>query len=172
MDPLSITAGAVGVLDAVTKLSATISRFKQDYELADEDADVAWNHAVLLRQEIIAVQSAKSNAPSFSPSRKGRGGFDRAAEASFDKAISTACGLFSEIEASLPLRSGPHTWRSRLAWVRKLKKVLGRLKERLQSAESTLQGIVRLEQLYVSRDIQESRIGVEPYSFADCDTLF
>ena len=68
-------------------------------------------------------------------------------EAPSAKAISTACGLLSTIEASFPLRSEPHTWRSKARWAMKDKQVLARLKERLKSAESTLQGVVTMEQL-------------------------
>lgn len=155
MDPLSITAGAVGILGAVTKLSGAVSRFKQDYKLADEDLNVARNHALLLKEEIGKLESM--NSSNYSPPRKMAEGCscDRAAdtghlamdESSFAKAMSTARDLLSDIEASFPLRSEPHTWRSKVRWAVKDKQVLAQLKERLQSAESTLQGIVEMEQL-------------------------
>ncbi|KAL8644477.1 MAG: hypothetical protein Q9226_007744 [Calogaya cf. arnoldii] len=74
-------------------------------------------------------------------------------EASFAKAISTAQELLTTIEATFPLRSEPHTWRSKVRWVMKDKQLLARLKEQLKSTESTLQGIVTMEQLRVSHMI-------------------
>lgn len=156
MDPLSITAGVVGLLDTVSKLSSAISRFKQDFKLADEDLNVARNHALLLKEEIRGLEPRKSS--NYSPPRKknpGHNDSDRAGEtdhltmekSSFEKAMSTARELLSDIEACFPLRSEPHTWRSKVRWAIKDKEVLAHLKERLQSAESTLQGIVAMEQL-------------------------
>ena len=156
MDPFSIAAGTVGLLDCVTRLSNAVSRFKDDYKLADADLDIARQHALLLKEEIRALESKKgSYHPPLHKSAEGRDGFDRTAESdhlvledtSFAKAISTACELLSTIEASFPLRSEPHTWRRKLRWAIKDKQVLLQVKEQLQSAESTLHGIVAIEQL-------------------------
>lgn len=149
MDPLSITTGVVGLLDVTSRLSSAISRFKEDYKLADEDLNTARNHVLLLQEEIQALES--KNVSSFSPNRKGAkgmgGGGDPAASASFEKAMSTARALLSDIETAFPLRSEPHTWRSKVRWAMKDKEALAKLKERLQSTESTLQGVVSMEQL-------------------------
>jgi len=156
MEPFSITIGVVGLLDSVTKLSCTISRFKHDYKLADKDLDIARQHALLLKAEIRALESRK--ASNYSPPRKtakGHHNSNRAAEtshlvmeeASFAKAMSTAHELLSAIEASFPLCSESHTWRSKVRWAMKDKHVLAQIKERLRSAESTLQGIAAMEQL-------------------------
>ena len=51
------------------------------------------------------------------------------------------------MDASFPLRSKPHTWRRKVRWAMEDKQVLLQIKEQLQSAESTLQGIVAVEQL-------------------------
>ncbi len=156
MDPLSIATGIVGILDSVTRLSNAISRFKDDYKLADADLDIARQHALLLKEEIRALESEKvSHHHPPRKSAKGQDGFDRAAEnshlvledASFAKAKSTACELLSTIEASFPLRSEPHTWRRKVRWAMKDKQVLLHVKEQLKSAESTLQGIAAMEQL-------------------------
>ena len=147
MDPLSTAASIVGILDIVTRLSSAISQFKEDYKLADADLDLAWQHALLLKEEIRALESKKpSRDPPPYESAKGQDGFDME-EASFTKAMSTACELLSTIEASFSLRSEPHTWRSKVRWAMKDKQVLQQVKERLKSAESTLQGIVAMEQL-------------------------
>lgn len=151
MDPLSITAGVVGILDAVSKLSSVMSRFKQDYTLADEDLNIARSHALLLKEEISGLMSR--NSSNYSPPRKTAKGRDDGAahlamdKSSFENAMSTARGLLSDIEASFPLRSEPHTWRSKVRWAMKDKQAFSQLKERLKSAESTLQGIVTMEQL-------------------------
>ncbi|KAI1444822.1 ankyrin repeat-containing domain protein [Annulohypoxylon stygium] len=154
MDPISITTGVVGMLDVISRLSMAISRFKHDYKIADEDLNVAMNHVLLLRQEIRGLESI--NCPSYSPistNPKGQGDSDPAPAALFAKAVSTARGLLCDIEAAFPLRSEPHTWKSKVRWALKDKQALAQLKERLHSAESTLQGIVSLEQLRVSRVI-------------------
>lgn len=156
MDPLSVTASVVGILETVSKLSSAVYRFTQDYKLADEELNAARSHALLLKDEIMGLESRK--ASSYLPPRKtvkSRDGFDRPAvaeclamgESSFEKAMSTAHGLLSDIEAAFPLRLGPHTWRSKVRWAMKDKRVLVDLRKRLQSAESTLQGIVSTEQL-------------------------
>ncbi|KAJ5389255.1 ankyrin [Penicillium cataractarum] len=156
MEPLSAVASVANVADAVVKLSSAISQFRQDYKLADEELDIARNHALLLKEEIAALESRSSwNYTPPRKSTKGLSDFDPAAEtsplgideSSFARAMSTARGLLSDIESAFPLRSEPHTWRSKVRWAIKDKKVLARLKERLQSAESTLQGIISMEQL-------------------------
>ena len=68
-------------------------------------------------------------------------------EDSFTEAMSTAHDLLSTIEVSFPLRSEPHTWRNKVRWAMKDKHALAQLRERLSSTESTLQGIVTMEQL-------------------------
>ena len=156
MDPFSITAGVVGILDSVTCLSRAISQFRDDYKLADTDLDIARQHALLLKEEIRALESkqASNNIPS-RKTAKGHHGFGPSAEtsylvleeASFTKAMSTAHELLSTIEASFSLRSEPHTWRSKVRWAMKDKHVLAQLKERLRSTEGTLQGIVAMEEL-------------------------
>ena len=149
MDPLSITAGVVGILDTVSKLSNVVSQFRHDYKLADEDLNVARNHALLLKEEIRGLDAKAS--PKSSNSEKAtyeeESIADSAAESSFLKAMSTARDLLADIETSFPLRSEPHTWKSKVRWAMKDKHTLAQLKERLQSAESTLQGIVAMEQL-------------------------
>ncbi|KAI3319325.1 ankyrin repeat-containing domain protein [Xylariaceae sp. AK1471] len=162
MDPLSITVGVVGLLDVVSKLSCAILKFKQDYRLADEDLDFARNHALLLNEEIRRLEERKSS--SFSPPRKtvklhndvgqtSDNGHLVMEDAAFEKAMMTARDLLCDIEASFSLRSNPHTWRSKVRWAMKDKQSFAHLKERLQSAESTLQGIVLMEQLRISRII-------------------
>ncbi|KAL2822821.1 ankyrin repeat-containing domain protein [Aspergillus cavernicola] len=161
MEPFSVVASVANIADAVTKLSSAIAQFRQDYKLADEDLDIARRHALLLKEEIAALESRKPW--DYTPPRKSTKGLFNDSnrttetssigmdESSFAKAMSTACGLLSDIEATFPLRSEPHTWRSRVRWAIKDKKVLARLKERLQSTESTLQGIVSMEQLRISQ---------------------
>lgn len=153
MDPFSITAGVVGILDSVTKMSCAISQFKEDYKLADAQLDIARQHALLLQEEIRALESR--GATDFSPRPKKDHDFGCAVEGgrlvlekpSFAKAMSTAHELLSTIDASFPLRSEPHTWRSKVRWAMKDKNAFAQLKDRLRSAESTLQGIVTMEQL-------------------------
>lgn len=156
MDPISLTSGIITILGSVTKLSCAISRFKDDYKLADVDLDIARQHALLLKEEIRALESRRASC--YSPphkTAKGHRGSNCAPEtspllmedASLAKAMSTAHELLSAIETSFPLRSEPHTWRSKVRWALKDKRVLAQLKERLRSAESTLQGIVSMEQL-------------------------
>lgn len=156
MDPFSTAAAVVSISDSVTRLSSAIYRFKDDYKTADADLDMARQHALLLKEEIRALESQKvSHHPPPHRPTEGQDGFDRAAEsshlvleeASFAKATSTARELLSTIEASFPLRSEPHTWRSKVRWAIKDKEALLQVKERLKSAESTLQGIAAMEQL-------------------------
>lgn len=153
MDPLSITAGVVGILDTVTKLSCAVSRFKEDYKLADAHLDIARQHSLLLQEEIRALESW--GATNCSTPRKTHHDSGCATEsshlvlerASFAKAMCTAHELLSTIDGSFPLRSEPHTWRSKVRWAMKDKNAFAQLQERLRSAESTLQGIVTMEQL-------------------------
>ena len=154
MDPFSAAAGVVSILESVTRLSSAISRFKDDYKLADAELDMARQHALLLKEEIRAIESRKTSPlPSPQESAKQQSGLNSAAEAksledpSFAKAMATASELLSTIEESFPLRSEPHTWRSKVRWAMKDKQVLTQVKERLKSAESTLQGIATMEQL-------------------------
>lgn len=156
MDHFSIAAGTVGILVCVARLSSAMSRFKDDYKLADADLDITRQHALLLKQESRALESKKgSHHPPPHKSAEGQDGFDRGAKSShlvledtsFPKTMSTACELLSTIEASLPLRSEPHTWTRKVRWAMKDKQVLLQVKEQLQSTESTLQGIVAMEQL-------------------------
>ncbi|CAO1604783.1 hypothetical protein XANCAGTX0491_008323 [Xanthoria calcicola] len=156
MDPFSITAGVVGVLDCVTRLGVSINRFKNDYKLADSDLDIARQHTLLLQEEIKALESTKvSDCSPVSKTGKEHKDFNCAAEdthlgleeTSFARAVSTAHELLSTIDASIPLRSEPHTWRSKVRWVMKDKRILAQLKEQLKSTESTLQSIVTMEQL-------------------------
>jgi hypothetical protein len=156
MDPLSFTASVTGILQTVTSISNAISRFTEDYKLADEELNVARSHAILLKEEIGALELRKTST--YSPlgkTAKGRHDGDKADQAvqlnmdgaSFAKAMSTAHSLLSDIQCSFPLRSEPHTWKTKVRWALKDKQVLARLKERLKSAESTLQGILATEQL-------------------------
>jgi hypothetical protein len=46
--------------------------------------------------------------------------------------------LLASIDESAPLRSEPHTWRSKVRWAMEDKQVLAKLGERLKAAESTL----------------------------------
>ncbi|KAH7304238.1 ankyrin repeat-containing domain protein [Stachybotrys elegans] len=163
MDPLSVTAGVVGILDTVTKLSGAISKFQHDYKAADEDIRFARKHALLLREEIQGLDAL--TLPSYTPSEptkthhlldshrnipSGNTGMDKM---SFNIAMSTARDLLSNIEEAFPLRSKPHTWKSKVRWAMKDKQALDSLKQQLKSAESTLQGVVATEQLRVSRMI-------------------
>ncbi|GAB1318154.1 hypothetical protein MFIFM68171_08364 [Madurella fahalii] len=68
MDPLSITAGVAGILDVVSRLSIAVSKFKEDYKLADEDLNTARGHALLLKEEIRALEARKW--ASYSPPHK------------------------------------------------------------------------------------------------------
>lgn len=156
MDPLSVTAGVVGILDSVTRINSAIAAFRNDYKVADEDLNFARKHALLLREEIEGLDSV--TLPPYTPpskSDKNRHpqhganddtGMDRA---SFVLAMATARDLLSSIEEAFPLRSEPHTWKSKVRWAIKDKSVLEGLKEKLKAAESTLQGVVAAEQLYV-----------------------
>ena len=156
MDPFSITAGIVGVLDCVTKLSCAISRFRADYKLADADLEIARQQALLLQEEIGALESRKaSDYPrpcnnvneDYKCGHAAVNGHLGLEEASFAKAMSTAHKLLTSIDSSFSLRSEPHTWRSKVRWAMKDKHTLAQLKERIRSTESTLQGIVKMEQL-------------------------
>ena len=156
MDPFSITAGVVGIFDSVTRLNSAISQFKDDYKLADRDLDMARQHALLLKEEIRALELIKlSQIQERLKLEEGQDCSDRTAEmscvlpeeASFSKAISTASELLSTIEESFSLRAEPHTWRSKVRWAVKDKQTLLQVKERLKCAESTLQGIAVMEQL-------------------------
>ena len=155
MDPFSITAGIIGVLDCVTKMSCAISRFKADYKLADADLEIARQQALLLQEEIAALESRKtSDYSQLCGKTNGDYKCDHGAEnshglekASFTKAMSTAHNLLSSIDSSFCLRSEPHTWRSKVRWAMKDKHNLAQLKDQIRSTESTLQGIVTMEQL-------------------------
>lgn len=152
MDPLSITAGVVGILDSVSRLNSAISQFRDDYQLADEDLCTARKHALLLREEITALGSRKQAVPSpFENTAKHQTHHEPEQQAkdesSLEKAISIAGSLLSDIEAAFPLRPEPHTWKSKARWALKDKKLMEQLQDRLQSVESTLQGIVSMEQL-------------------------
>ncbi|KAK0754841.1 ankyrin repeat-containing domain protein [Schizothecium vesticola] len=157
MDPLSVTAGVVGILDTVSKLGGAIYRFRQDYKCADEDLNVAREHALLLRDEIQALETQRL-APRPQPTRRKSGSDDGTAppimdDVALEKAMATARHLLSDIETAFPLRVDPHTWRSKARWAMKDKKLLEQLYERLQTVETTLQGIVSMEQLRLSRVI-------------------
>ncbi len=152
MDPLSISVGVVGLADTVTRLSRSISRFTKDYQLADEDLDVARSHALLLKEEIRGLEARLETPPPYSPSRTTAPGWTDSdgpvmGETSFEKAMVTARDLLSSIEAAFPLRSEPHTWRSKVRWALRDKKTLASLMERLRTAESTLQGIMAVENM-------------------------
>ena len=143
MDPFSITAGVVGIADSVTKLSSLIFRLRHDYRCADEDLDNARQHALLLREEIKPLETRKAGLPHALNQKS----YVVMEEGPYTKAMSTAHDLLSTIESSFPLRSEPHTWRSKVRWALKDKQTLVELQERLKSAESTLQGIATMEQL-------------------------
>ena len=156
MDPLSVTAGVVGILDSVTRLNSAIAAFRNDYKVADEDLNFARKHALLLREEIEGLDLV-TLPPYTPPSKSGKNrhlqhgsnddaGMDRV---SFILAMTTARDLLSSIEEAFPLRSEPHTWKSKVRWAIKDKGVLEGLKEKLKAAESTLQGVVAAEQLYI-----------------------
>ena len=156
MDPLSLTMAVVGISGAISTLYTTVSQFKDDCKLADEDLDVARSHAILLQEEIRGLESRRLPVHAQPGKRaKERSGCNNDGwtghlameEASFEKALSTARNLLCDIEMSFALRSEPHTWRSKVRWAIKDKQVFARLMERLQRAESTLQGIVSIEQL-------------------------
>jgi hypothetical protein len=156
MDPFSITAGVVGIADSVTKLSSLIFRLRHDYRCADEDLDNARQHALLLREEIKALETRKAGLPhALNHAGDSRPYYRTSSQKSYvvmeegpyTKAMSTAHDLLSTIESSFPLRSEPHTWRSKVRWALKDKQTLVELQERLKSAESTLQGIATMEQL-------------------------
>jgi hypothetical protein len=48
-------------LGFMSNLSCAISRFKHDYKLADEDLELARQHALLLKEEIRALNSRKNS---------------------------------------------------------------------------------------------------------------
>jgi hypothetical protein len=148
MDPFSITVGVLGISDAVCKLGSAVSRFRDDYKLADEDLDIARQHALLLKGEIEALDARRVSYHAFSDKAlESTPGMPTTEEASFEKAMLTAKELLAGIEESAPLLSEPHTWRGRVRWAMRNKKVFARLNERLKSAESTLQGIAAMEQM-------------------------
>jgi hypothetical protein len=118
MDPFSITAGIIGMTDIVTKLSCTVARFGDDYKLADEELDIARQHALLWKEEIKALESRK--ASSYTAPRKtaqelrdhdnsAETGPAVVEEVAFAKALLTAQELPTAIEIAFPLRSEPHT---------------------------------------------------------------
>lgn len=74
-------------------------------------------------------------------------------DTALEKAMATARHLLSDIETAFALRADPHTWRSKARWALKDKKLLEQLYERLQTVETTLQGIVSMEQLYVRHGV-------------------
>lgn len=74
-------------------------------------------------------------------------------DTALEKAMATARHLLSDIETAFALRADPHTGRSKARWALKDKKLLEQLYERLQTVETTLQGIVSMEQLYVRRGV-------------------
>ena len=155
MDPFSAAASVVSLLDTITRLGRTISQFKEDYRLADADLELARQHALLLKEEIRSLNSKGwSGSPQPHQAAEMKDGLNFTSESrpssedgTFEKAMSVAGGLLSTLEASFPLRSEPHTWRSKVRWAIKDKQVLLQLRERLKSAEITLQGIAALEQL-------------------------
>ncbi|KAK4184022.1 ankyrin repeat-containing domain protein [Podospora australis] len=118
MDPPSISAGVIGIFDSVTKLSSAISRFRQDCKDVHEERDVARNYALPRKSE-------KGHNDSGMWADPGGLGMD---ESSFAKAISTARKLLSAIETAFPLRSEPHTWRSKVRWALKDKEVFAKLR--------------------------------------------
>ncbi|KAI1323574.1 ankyrin repeat-containing domain protein [Xylariaceae sp. FL0255] len=148
MDPLSVTTNVVGLPDAVTKL---------------KDLDLARSHALLLRQEIAGLEAISHSK--FVPIRKVARVHDDSEKQSqigsslemdnvvFETAMKTGRTLLSDLEASFPLQSEPLTWKNKVRWAIKDKRTLEKLQERLKSTESTLQGIVSMEQLRVSRMI-------------------
>ena len=153
MDPLSATAGVVGILDIVSRLGISVHRFTQDYKLADEELDAAQTHALLLKEEIAALEARATSPhapPRYIDEKSGQPtGVECLSmdEAKFNQALSTARGLLLDIEAAFPLRSEPHTWRSKVRWALKDKRAFAELSKRLQSVEVTLQGIVSMEKL-------------------------
>jgi hypothetical protein len=148
MEPFSIITSVVGLLDNVTSLSGAIARFRQDYKHADEDLGIAQTHALLLQEEIKGLGArVASLSPAPHAGVNEHHSHDDTAEPAVAKALSVARDLLFEIEVAFPSRSDPHTWRSKLKWAMKDKQAFERLKERLRSAESTLQGIVAMEQL-------------------------
>jgi hypothetical protein len=150
-------AAVVQITDAVVKLSSAIAKFRHDYKLADKDLDVARTHALLLKEEIAALECRKPWRASMALRQSNeKKGFNQVAnpnhdvamdQTSFSKALSTASALLSDIDTAFPLQLEPHTWRTRARWAIKDKRIFAELKERLRSTESTLQGIISMEQL-------------------------
>src|SRR4051812_3656541 len=115
MDPFSITVGVLGISDAVCKLGGAVSRFRDNYKLADEDLDIARQHALLLKDEIEALDARReSYHASCDKTLKLPTVMSTTEEASFEKAMLTAKELLAGIEESAPLLSEPYTWRSRV----------------------------------------------------------
>lgn len=148
MDPISATAGIVGLLEVVTKLSSSVYRIKQDYKSADEDLDIAQKQVALLREEIHLLESRnasftrieKSNGQTSPGSTIDKG------EGSFTKALATARELLISIEDSSPLSTEPNNWKRRFKWAMNDKQLFNEFKERLKAAEGTLRAIVAVEQ--------------------------
>lgn len=59
----------VGISGAISNLSTTDSHLKQDCKLADENLNVARNHAILLQKEIKALKSKRPSAYSLPEKR-------------------------------------------------------------------------------------------------------
>lgn len=62
VDPFSITAGLVGIFNAVAMLSCAVSRFRDDFNLADADLDIAQQYALLLKTEIRSLKLKKGSS--------------------------------------------------------------------------------------------------------------
>lgn len=77
-------------------------------------------------------------------------------DTALEKAMATARHFLSDIEAAFPLRADPHTWRSKARWALKDKKLLEQLYERLQTVETTLQGILLGQQVFQMAVIRQS----------------
>ncbi|KAK4207532.1 ankyrin repeat-containing domain protein [Rhypophila decipiens] len=160
MDPLSVTAGVMGILDVVSKLGKFVHQVSKDFQFADEDLNTAREHALLLRDEINALKSQQRSSYQSQPLKSAKTKCETEEtpppyltmeEAAIQQAVSTACHLLEGIEATLPLRAEPKTWRTKARWALKDKKLIQELQGRLQSVESTLQGIMSMEQLRLSR---------------------
>lgn len=150
MDPLSVIAGVVGISDSISKLCGAIVQFKEDYRLADDDLDAARDHAILLREEIrgLDLKMQLSRPPDDEKHHGEPIPHHSAVEnPAFAKAMSVARDVLTGLEKSFSLRASAHTWRSKIRWALKDKQALAQLKGQLQSAESTLQGLVAMEQL-------------------------
>jgi hypothetical protein len=150
-------AAVVQITDAVVKLSSAIAKFRHDYKLADKDLDAARTHALLLKEEIAGLESRMSWKANMALGQSNeKKAFDQVANSNHDlvtdqscfgKALFTASALLSDINTAFPLQLEPSTWRTKARWAIKDKRIFAELKERLRSTESTLQGIVSMEQL-------------------------